>query len=287
MKIPRFISIFTTVILFFMFVGYIQASWVGAIAGLIIPLLSFALLPISLIPFAGLPLYLAVNTFFLNNISGFITISDLTFKMNLIFGALSTLICVGSSALSITLAFIIIKMGSLKLDFKNIVNISSFNMPDLQMVTLPSFRETISGKADLNGIIDQIIDIIFEIWDKIDKKLIGSVVFWFGLGIASHDFWWESSEYDTESLRPTQGTYTGLEMALAGVNVITWDLSLVDKLKKSTLMYIGLGACFVGFILTGIIPKGISRIICHIFWWAGIILMVYNWALLVEIGVKK
>jgi len=272
-----------------MFVGYVQASWVGAVAGLIIPLLSFALLPISLIPFAGFPLYMYINSYFLNNILSQVAIGDLALKINIIFGVLSCLICVGSSALSMILAFIIIKIGSLKLNFNFLKNLSSVQIPNLQQATLPSFKEVISGKADLNGIIDQVIDFLFELWKKLDKQLVGSITFWFGLGIASHDFWWESAEANVNATRPTQGSYLGLEVALTGINVIIWELSLADKIKKCLLFYIGLGSCFLGFILTGIIPKGLSRIVCHVFWWSGIVLMVYNWFNLVKdkIGVKE
>jgi len=247
---------------FFVLLGYLEGSIPGLFAGIVLPTLAFFLLPLSLIPFIGAPIWYLANSFLVNNLLNYLPVYDLAYKVNVIGGIVAGLITAFTSILTIATIYLARR---------------TFKKQELLPNLSPDALKKVMKGNDLQSILDNIIDTLMGIWDKIDKRLLGSVIFWFGLGLATHDFWWETSKADVDEKRPTHGAYFGLELAITGMDMINGNLSFKDKIKKQFLFYIGCGSCFLGFMLTGILPKGFPRIISHVLWWSGVALMVYSW----------
>jgi hypothetical protein len=257
-----------------MLLGFLEADWTGLFAGLVLGNVAMFLLPISLIPYAGFPLWYLFTTWLFDKVGLFLPISSLSSVILLITGILASLIFALTTILSSAgIWFLVIKKRR-TLSIKQTLNVPDSIKTIIK--NLPKLDFSITGIQDL---INKIIDFIKAFIEKIDMNLITDVVFWLGLGIAVHDFWWESQEENVNATRPTHGVDIGLEMALFALDyqISMTTPNLFERIKKEIPLYAGFVSAEFGFLLTKILPKGFPRIICHFFWWTGIGLMVYNW----------
>lgn len=259
---------------FFMLIGFItnpSSPWVGMFAGAIEANLGAFLLPLSLIPFAGTPIWLALTT----HLFGIIGMGTLSNTILLLEGIISGIVCSLTSILSgVGLYFLLRKK-------KNILTVKrSLDIPQSIKDLIKLIPEIdISKIVNVQDIINKIIEFVKSFIDRMDMNLIMDVVFWFGLGIACHDYWWESQKENVDADRPTHGADIGLEMALFALDyqISQTTPNLFDKIKREIPLYLGFGTAYIGFLSTKILPKGFPRLISDFFWWTGIGLMVYNW----------
>jgi hypothetical protein len=259
-------------VLFFMLIGYLEGSWIGLVAGFILPFLSLLLINISLIPFVGVVIWYYSFTYLTNAIGRFIPIPLMvqqviyfSLGLSIVLTTLTTIVSIIFIGLAVKYRGMFVKEGEEE----------SLSFLDLKGLL------TLDNKG-LQDIINNIVNYITNLMDKISKKLAGSILFWFGLGIASHDFWWETNEAKPGEMRPTQGGYEGLNVALVGMQLIVWGSNLSDQIKKTWMFYLGYALSLFGFTLTIILPKGFNRIICHVLWWSGAGIMIYNWYILMK-----
>jgi hypothetical protein len=259
----------------FMLIGYLEAKWTGMFAGLILGNVAMFFLPLSLIPFAGIPLWFMFTRWIFGVVGSYLPISSLTNVVMIIIGILSILICFLTTILScVGVWFLFFKKKKVLTAKQN------WTIPkEVQILIEKLPKIDVTKVGNIQDIVNQIIEFSKGFLDKIDMRLIMDVVFWFGLGIASHDFWWESQEANVDVTRPTHGANIGLQMAIFALDYQTsmTTPNLWDRIKLEIPMYIGFVTAYFGFLLTKILPKGFPRIICHFFWWTGISLMVYNW----------
>lgn len=260
----------------FMLIGYLEDSWTGMFGGLILGNVAMFFLPLSLVPFAGIPLWFIFTRWLFGVVESLgLQISSLTSVVMIITGILSILIC------SLTTILSCVGIWYLRFRKKKVLAVrQNWIVPkEIQNLIQKFPKIDIAKVGNVQDIVNQIIDFAKGFLDKIDMRLIMDLVFWFGLGIASHDFWWESQEANVDATRPTHGADIGLQMAIFALNyqITMTTPNLWDRIKLEIPMYLGFVTAYFGFILTMILPKGFSRIICHFFWWTGISLMVYNW----------
>lgn len=270
---------FTNPILFgfFMLLGYLEAGWLGLVAGIILYGIAITTILLALVPFCGAYLWYNGFMFLANNLNNYIAIPDLIFKISWIVAVIAIFITVSTSTLILVSGVLVWKYRKPKNKaIKGSVE-SISNPVDTLVQSLPSSVFQGLTLTGLQEIINKIIDAIMKLWEKINKKLVGSIIMFLGIGIASHDFWWECTEHSPSTNRPTHGAYEGLQMTLFGMQLLVIDKSLGEQIKLCLLGYFGIGLCYIGFFLTQFIPKGISRLINHAFWWSGIGLIVYNW----------
>lgn len=259
----------------FMLIGYLEASWTGMFAGLILGNVAMFFLPLSLVPFVGVPLWFIFSRWLFGVVELYLPISSLISIVMIITGILSILIC--------SLATILSCVGIWFLRFRKkkiLTTKQNWSIPkEIQSLIEKFPKIDVTKVENIQDIVNQIIDFAKGFLDKIDMRLIMDVVFWFGLGLASHDFWWESQEANVDATRPTHGADIGLQMSIFALDyqISMTTLNLWDRIKLEIPMYLGFVTAYFGFILTMILPKGFARIICHFFWWTGVGLMVWNW----------
>jgi len=276
MNIDWRIKTFTTPIMisFFMFLGYLEAGILGMFAGII--LYAFAVLSIltSLIPFLGAYLWWSDFRFLADNLGTFIHIPDLTYKINYIVGILSIVICVATSLLTVVAIIMFLRYWFGR---KKLKAISANNVIDSLIHLIPADLIQGFNISDLNATITKIVDEIRKLWEKLNVKFVGSAAVFTGIGMASHDFFWESEVHEAGMSRPTHGAYIGLQISVAGMHTILSDRPLGEQVRRLVLCYLGVVICYVSFFSMQFIPRGISRIVNHFLWWSGIVLIVYNW----------
>lgn len=264
MKLKLKFSLPLILLLFFMFLGYLETGILGIFAGLIAYGISSVTLPLSLIPFVGFFLWYASTFGLLDNISLFLHIPILREKVLWIFGLQAGIFCSLTSILTLIAIYLI---------WKYLLHRKETKVSSLRNL-IDYFKDIVKNipKEKWNELIHKIKELI----GKIDKDIVGSALFWLGIGIASHDFHWESEEREVDTERPTHGTYFGLSLASTGIQLMQPDC------LKNLLFYFGVGLCYLGFNLLSIIPKGFSRLIAHVFWWSGTSLMIYHWYSLIK-----
>lgn len=274
-SLRKYLMTFPLALLFlFMLIGFLEAGWTGLFAGLVLGNVSMFLLPLSLVPYAGFSLWYLFTTWLFDKVGLFLPISSLSSTVMVITGILAGLIFALTTVLvSAGIWFLAIKKK------KILTTKRTLDIPDSIkniVKNIPKLNLNITNVQDL---INQIIDFVKGFIDKVDMNLIMDVVFWFGLGIATHDFWWESQEENVDATRPTHGADIGLEMALFALDyqISMTTPNLFDRIKKEIPLYAGFVSAQFGFLLTKILPKGFPRIISHFFWWTGVGLMAYNW----------
>jgi len=251
------------ILLLFLMLGFLEAGPLGIPAGFLFWAINSLLLPISLVPFLGYWFYKLLTNPFINNLSKFLPLSTLIEKTWIFFGMQALIYCSLTSILTfIGIVLLIWYWRKRKRAKESKIYDIGLKLKDL--VQLLDWK-------DIKELLKELKKKLEELRGKVDKELIGSCLFWLGLGISSHDFWWECEELKVDSQRPTHGVYIGLGLATTGISFIE------TSLMKNWLHYLGLGACYLGFNLLNFLPKGPSRWVSHIFWWAGISLMTYNW----------
>lgn len=127
---------------------------------------------------------------------------------------------------------------------------------------------------DIWDAIDKIVKIVLDIWKKINKKVIGNIAFWLGLGLLIHDYVIE----EDVSINPWRfhGGSIGIEMIALGIQFMTEGLEWNQlKIKAYTFGYLGLGMCWFAWS-TRIFPNFIR----HGLFWLGVTSMGYSWYLL-------
>ena len=251
---------------FFILLGYLEATWTGAIAGGIMYGISTSILPLALIPFGGAIIWYMSITHLNGLLFNFIDI---------------TVLNTGIISVSLFISILLTLLTTLP-----IIGLVAFwynktRTHSLDLLSNFQWQDFLKG-INLDELINKIMKIITDIWDKLDKDLVGSSIFWFGMGLAIHDFWWEQSEDQIDTMRPTHGCYTGLEIAMFGIGVMITGLNWTEKIKKTWKLYIGLVMAYIGFFILRYLPKGISRLLAQVIWWPSIALMVYNWYELVQ-----
>jgi hypothetical protein len=261
-------------LLFFMLVGFVtnpSAPWLGMFAGAIEANVGAFFLPLSLIPFAGTPIWLALTS----HLFGIIGMGTISSTVLLLEGTVSGIICGLTSVLSGVGLYYLFRKKKKVLSTKR-----TFDIPEQYKNIIKSIPQIdISKMMNVQDIINQIIDLVKGFIDKLDMNLVMDIVFWFGLGIATHDFWWEDQKENVDATRPTHGADIGLEMALFALDyqISQTTPNFFDKIKKEIPLYLGFVTAYIGFLSTKILPKGFPRLISNFFWWTGISLMVYNW----------
>lgn len=265
------------ILLFFLFLGFLEAGWQGAVAGAILYGIAITSILIALIPFVGIYFWYSGFMFLANNLGTYIPIPDLIYKITWIVGVIAGVICVTTSVLTVTLIILYWKYGRPKP--KGVMGgILPSSIIDSIAKLIPADLLKNLNFTSIQDFINKIIEQVTALWAKMNQKLIGSIIMFLGIGIASHDFFWESTiEKTVDSNRPTHGAYEGLQLITIGLQILVADKSFGDQVKSCLLGYLGIGMCYLGFFLMQFIPKGISRVINHFFWWSGISLIIYNW----------
>lgn len=266
LKIPK-LDYALLVFLFFLFIGYLEAGFAGIPAGFFFWAINSVLLPISLIPFGGYFIYKALSAPFLSNIAKFLPVNTLTEKAWIFFETQALLYC-GLTSVGVVIAILLLLFYRSRR--KKVREYKLFGLWNKvkELVTHLDWK-------NIKDFMKEFQEKLEELREKVDGKLIGSSIFWLGIGVASHDFWWECDEWIIDTERPTHGAYIGLGLATAGISII--ETSPI----KNLLHYLGLGSCYLGFNLLAFLPKGPSRWVAHIFWWIGVSLMSWNWYRLV------
>jgi len=282
MNVDWRIKTFSTPIMiaFFMLLGYLEAGWLGSLAGIVLYGIAVLSILTALIPFIGAYFWYNNFIFLANNLGSFIAIPDLIFKITWIVGVIAISITLLTSILTIIVLIMFIRWWLNR--NKKKADITSNNIIDSIIHIIPS--ELVKGFniTNLNESINKIFGEIKKLWAKLNVKFIGSAAVFTGIGIASHDFIWESEVHEAGMSRPTHGAYIGLQIAVGGMHTIISDLPLVTQIKRLILCYFGVIICYVSFFTMQFIPRGISRIVNHFLWWTGIALIVYNWYQLME-----
>jgi hypothetical protein len=272
-------------IAFFMLLGYLEAGLLGALAGLVLYGIAVLSILTALIPFVGAYLWWSDFLFLANNLGSFIGIADLTFKITWIVGVIAIPITVITSILTVLAIYGFVKWYLNRNKKKAII--SPNNVIDSIIHLIPSDLIKGFNINNLSDIINKIVVEIQKLWDKLNVKLVGSAAVFTGIGIASHDFHWESEVHESGMSRPTHGAYLGLQIALGGMHTIVSDQPLGTQIKKLVLAYLGVIICYVSFFTMQFIPRGISRIVNHFLWWSGIVLIIYNWYNLMGEDINK
>ncbi|MGB9855835.1 MAG: hypothetical protein ACPLKS_04775 [Caldisericum exile] len=260
-KIPK-LSFSSMILFLFMIIGYLESGWIGVFAGFLFWSVCNLLLPVSLVPFAGFFLYQWLTNPFFSNVTKFLSLGVLLEKCWLLYGVMAIIYCVLTSVLTV----IGVAAGVYYWRNKQVKRmVLTENLKEFSdFVKLLNWR-------DIKELVNTVQLKLNELKQKVNMKIIGSVLYWLGIGVASHDFWWECEEYQVDAERPTHGMYLGLNLASVGI-------SLVESNVFSNLIhYLGYGFCFLAFNLLTILPRGPSRWIAHFFWWAGVGLMSFNW----------
>jgi hypothetical protein len=136
-----------------------------------------------------------------------------------------------------------------------------------------SFLSSIT-KLDIWGAVEKIVQVILQQWQKVNKKVIGNVSFWLGLGLLIHDY---AVEID-KNINPLRihGGGIGISMIVLGLDFMSRDLEWNGlKIKAYAFGYGGLALAWLAWA-TRIFP-GFIR---HLFFWLGILCMGYSWYLL-------
>lgn len=120
--------------------------------------------------------------------------------------------------------------------------------------------------------IEKIITELQAIWQKSNKKLIGNIAFWMGIGFLIHDYMVEQgSTIDPFRCIPHGGEIGTTSMAF-GIGLMLGAYSGEDKIKATVLLYGGLGGAWLGWSMRFF---GRSAI-----FWIGIASMIYGWYLI-------
>jgi len=242
----------TVLLLFSAFLGYLTASYLGAVGGALTYYIISLLLNLSLIPFVGYFVWKYCANHLIENLNRFLDLNLVAEKVFWFYDFQAIIYTVLSSIAVILVAYLAIKYFPHR---KKIVDLKSL-LPQLNLEKLtPEYVNNIKKQVG-------------------DKKLLGSILFFFGQGIAQHDFYWETSE-ETVYVTRLHGVQEGLALATLGINII--ETSLV----KIWYYYLGLGLSTLGFYLLSVFPRG-TRLIPKVLWYLGSALMFLNWYLLVK-----
>jgi len=256
----------TLILIFFLFLGYLEASFPGIIAGFLLWGIGSLFLPFTTIPYFGYLIFHFTSSPILDNLSKFLTITTLREKYWLFFQGVGLGLNICVSVLVTILIILAIYY------FKKRKNLRELELYS-EWERLKEFIKTLNWK-EIKKVMKNLLEKLKEL-KGVNSKLVGSSIFFLGLGIASHDFWWECEEWKVDTERPTHGVYIGLGLTTTGIQIIE------SSLKKNWLHYLGLASCYLGFNLLVFLPRGPSRWISHVFWWLGTCLMGYNWFKLV------
>lgn len=267
---------------FFMLLGYLEAGYLGLFAGMVLYGIAIITILISLVPFIGVYLWYNGYIFLANYLLMYIPIFNTIYLVTWVMMFIAIVITILTSALVVTGIglFLYYRKPKKKLS-------TGINVIDSLIQKIPSSFFKGIDVGNLTNIFNKIFEELSKIWDKIDQKIVGSALVFLGIGISSHDFWWENTEWNPETSRPTHGAYEGLQLSILGIQIIVSDKPLITQMKLCLLSYLGVVLCYVGFFLMQFIPKGISRIVNHIFWWAGTALIIYNWYILIQPYINK
>jgi hypothetical protein len=243
--------------LLFLFLGFLEAGLTGLVAGFFFWAVPSVLLTLSLIPFAGYFIYDAFKTPLLDNIKHFIPDTVLTEKVAMFFDLQAIIYCILTSALAVAAIVLVIFFWKRRQKKKAV----ALEFQSLKETTLAM------GWKDLEDLVNKLKDKL----KGVNPHLAGSVLFWLGIGVASHDFYWEANEWQVNTKRPTHGVYLGLGLATTGTTIIE------PSVVKNAFFYLGEALCLIGFWTLSLLPRGVSRWISHFFWWSGTGLMIWNW----------
>lgn len=268
MKLKELLNFSTIFLLLFLFLGYLEAGPLGIPTGFLFWAINSLLMPFSLIPFAGFFIYKLTSDCLLSNIAKFIPVPTLFEKAWLVFGIQALLYNITSSIvlLAVVLLFLYYWRKHKQTRLRELG--STFEIFYKELLSL--------NWSNLRTLLSKLFTRLKEAVGNLDKDLIGSCLFWLGLGVASHDFYWETHEEKVHVERMTHGVFIGLGIASTGINLIETNLF------RNSFFYLGQGSCYLGFYTLSFLPKGPSRLVSHFFWWAGISLMIYNWYKLME-----
>lgn len=242
--------------IFFMTLGYLEAGPIGIVVGLIAYLWASVLINFSLIPFLGALIWWYITIELLKNLQRYVLMDDIIQKIFLVFGFQAVFYCLLTSVATLLLICLIIKLWKNRKKF--------FELKRKFMIQPSDTWSEIEIKRKANELQKL----------NLNMKLVGSALFFLGLGIANHDFIVELKENKVNPFRP-HGISVGLALATFGVNLI--EISL----RKKLYFYIGLVVSYIAFWTLSILPKGL-RFISGVLWYLGNSLMVYNWYLLVK-----
>jgi len=184
---------------FFVFLGFLEASILGGISGFIIWALANFTLPIALIPFVGYFLWKGLLDLVFSNLSRFLVLSSLQDKLFLIYGVPACLLTILTSIMTVLIIVYLIWY------FWQRRNVKALSSNWTHCKYLKSLAE--QKVMSLDKLDDFIQNLIKKI-GQLDKKIVGSALFWLGVGIASHDFHWETSEWEVDVERPTFLSYS-------------------------------------------------------------------------------
>lgn len=252
------------ILFLFMLIGYLEAGFVGVFAGFLFWAVCNLFQLVGLVPFIGYFLFQWLIEPFTTNICKFLHLPVLMEKLWLFYGVVALIYCMLTSIATVIIVSLAIYY------WKKRRNISESLIFEENLKEFEEFIKMLDWK-NIKLLINEIQLKLKELEKKVNKKLIGSVLYWLGIGVASHDFWWECEEYKVDSERPTHGVYVGLGLATTGANVIE------SGFFNNLIHYLGLGLTIIAFNLLSFLPKGPSRWTAHIFWWSGVTLMTYNW----------
>lgn len=262
---------------FFMLLGYLEAGVLGVFAGLVLYGIAVLTIFTSLVPFAGFFIWQYDFNFLANNLGTYLPITDLSYKIIWLVGTISIVFCFITSALTVfgiglLIRYLINKRKKKITVGENIIDALVKLIPANIMGVLKGINFN-----DLSSIIQKIIAEIETLWSKLNFKIIGSATVFTGIGIASHDFLWESEVHESGMSRPTHGAYIGLQIAIGGMHMTVSNFPMFEQIRKCMLAYLGMVICYISFFTMQFIPRGIARVVNHFFWWVGIALIVYNW----------
>ena len=250
------LSIQLVLAMFFVTLGYLEAGPIGIVTGFIAYAWSSVLINFGLIPFIGAFLWWFLTNELLKNLQHYVIMDDVIKKVTWIYGTQVTFFCILTSIATILIIYLILKLWKYRrklLELKHKLTVSP----------LDNWSE-----AEIQVKANELSEL------RKNRKLVGSVIFFFGLGVANHDFTIELKESKVNPIRP-HGVTVGLGIATLGINIIE------PSFWKKFHFYVGLLTAYVAFYSLSILPKGL-RFISSVLWAIGNYLMVYNWYLLIK-----
>ncbi len=265
------------ILAFFASAGFYESTKIfGAFTAAILYLIVSVSVMVSLIPFVGFFVWRESFHFFSASFAG-MQLTDTFQSIATLVAVLSIIICVVTSILTVIMLYFILKFYFKKTSSNDASTI------DTLIHTLPTSVISKMLSLDDESLKDVLTVISAEVTSWIKKtnhKLLGSAGLFFSLGVASHDFKWEASLYESAEVdvrRLSHGAYTGLLGAVGSLHIVNVDLPFKKQLEKNALGYLGAAISALGFLLLGFIPLSLGRVVNHLFWWFGVFLIVYCW----------
>ena len=128
---------------------------------------------------------------------------------------------------------------------------------------------------DIWGIIDKIVTIVQSFWTQLNKKMLGNITFWLGLGLLIHDYMVEINDTSINPLRIHGGSF-GISLLMISYDFMATGMEWNHlRIKAYLFGYLGLALAWFGWG-----TRCFPQFIRHIIFWAGVASMVYGWFLL-------